>query len=202
VLNDGQVTAIDDKIIAMWREHLLRRQPEVHSGRRPTPSARSRDRLQHPAHDHGRQRHPHSHPWRVNMTWDTSDTTAVITGSAAGKVSTRELRGRRQGAGTGCDGGFRGRQRNHRLRPELHEFQRPFRGGALELEIRNNGTIQTIDDKTIHIFDIGFSSVRKSESLVGLGACGHQPDHGREEVIPRSQRGRHPHPDSGRGTVI
>ena len=110
-------------------------------------------------------------PDGFNMTWDTLDLTAVIGGSAAGKVSTTvsyEDGGRTLVLDVTSD--FAAADQITISGLSFENFSAVSAADNLELEVKNNDVVQNTDDKTIAIADLSISSAANQEFIVGDSA--------------------------------
>jgi hypothetical protein len=110
-------------------------------------------------------------PSSFNMTWDTSDTTASISGSASGKVSTTvsyedssktlviDVTSNFTAGNTIVVSGL-----------SFKNFSAVSAADNLELEVLNNGAAQALDDKTIIVTDIRITSAANQDFIVGSAA--------------------------------
>ena len=143
-------------------------------------------------------------PSSFNMTWDTSDTTATISGSASAKVSrTVSYEDSGKTLVINVTSNFAASDTIVVSGLSFKNFDAASAADNLELELLNDGAVQATDDKTITITlpsPIGFNYLDNSGGpdpghgrfLGGCGRLGLYPvrGHGRHSPSPQPERQR------------
>ena len=107
-------------------------------------------------------------PSSFNMTWDTSDTVASISGTASGKVSTTvSYEDSGKTLVINVTSNFTAGESIVVSGLSFKNFSANSAADNLELEVLNNGAVQATDDKTIAISDIRISSAANQDFIVG-----------------------------------
>ena len=110
-------------------------------------------------------------PSSFNMTWDTSDTVASISGTASGKVSTTvSYEDSGKTLVINVTSNFTAGESIVVSGLSFKNFSANSAADNLELEVLNNGAVQATDDKTIAISDIRISSAANQDLIVGSAA--------------------------------
>ena len=107
-------------------------------------------------------------PSSFNMTWETVDTTATITGSAAAKVSsTVSYEDSGKTLVINVTSNFAAGDTIVVSGLSYKNFSAASAADNLELELLNDGAVQAYDDKTITIRSIRMSSAANNDLIVG-----------------------------------
>jgi photosystem II stability/assembly factor-like uncharacterized protein len=107
-------------------------------------------------------------PATFNMTWDTSDTTATISGGAVGKVSTTVSYPDSRTLLIDVTSNFAGSDSISVSGLSFTSFSATSSADNLELDIDNNGTADATDDKTIEVV-AGLSTSSAANQVFTVG---------------------------------